>query len=66
MKCQDTQKHKTCNVRNAFSGDSGRYEAFYEYGQVHVWDSIAGYYTTCHSLSPNQVAYVKRMANRDK
>ena len=26
-----------------------------ESGQVRVWDSVAGHYTTCHSLSPSAV-----------
>jgi hypothetical protein len=62
---QRQPEYKICHVRNAFTLLRGRYEAFYEDGQVRVWDSVGGYYTTCHSLTDNQVAYVKRMANRD-
>lgn len=31
-------------------------------GTVRVWDDVAGYYTTCHSLTPEQVATARRMA----
>jgi hypothetical protein len=51
---------KTVNVV-AFGG---RAKAFYENGQAYVWDSVAGHYTTCHSLTANQVAYVRRLADR--
>ena len=34
-------------------------------GVVRVWDSVAGHYTTCHSLSVGQVRYVRaRTAGR--
>lgn len=59
------QEYKICNVRNAFSGCRGTYDAFYEDGQVHVWDSVAGHYTTCHNLTEGQVRYIKSRANRD-
>lgn len=39
--------------------------AYYADGQAHVWDSVAGHYTTCHSLTESQVALVRRLANRD-
>ena len=39
--------------------------AYYADGQAHVWDSVAGHYTTCHSLTESQVARVRRLANRD-
>lgn len=31
-------------------------------GTVRVWDSVAGHWTLCHALSPQQIAYVRRMA----
>ena len=31
-------------------------------GSVLVWDPIASYYTRCHSLTPRQVARVRRLA----
>jgi hypothetical protein len=31
-------------------------------GTVRVWDSVAGHYTTCHSLSPSAVRRIRRMA----
>jgi hypothetical protein len=50
---------KTVYVRNAFKGFRGRYKARINgYGQVCVWDSVAQYYTTCHSLTPAQIRYV--------
>lgn len=39
--------------------------AYYADGQAHVWDSVAGYYTTCHSLTERQIARVRRLASRD-
>lgn len=30
-------------------------------GTVRVFDSVAGHYTTCHSLTPAQVARVRRL-----
>ena len=60
-------EYKICHViDDAFACESGRYEAFYENGQAWVWDSIAGHYTSCHSLTENQVKYVKARANRDR
>lgn len=29
---------------------------------VRVWDSVAGHYTACHSLTPAQIAYACRTA----
>lgn len=49
---------KTVNVRNAFSGLRGTYRATVKNGEVVVWDSIAGHYTTCHSLTAGQIKYV--------
>lgn len=31
-------------------------------GVVRVWDSVARHYTTLHSLTPRQVARVRRLA----
>jgi len=52
---------KMTNVRNAFAGERGTYPAYYEDGQVKVYDSVAGHFTTCHSLTDNQIARVKRL-----
>ena len=38
--------------------------AFYENGQVWVYDTVAGHFTTCHSLTAGQQARVKRLASR--
>ena len=51
-----------CNVRTP----NGKCDAFFKDGQVHVWDSVARHYTTCHNLTSGQVRYVKSRANRDK
>lgn len=32
-------------------------------GTVRVYDSVAGYYTTCHSLSQSAIARIRRLAN---
>jgi hypothetical protein len=31
-------------------------------GTVRVWDSVAGHYTTCHSLTERQYRYCRRNA----
>lgn len=31
-------------------------------GTVRVWDAVAGYYTTCHSLSERNQARVRKLA----
>ena len=31
-------------------------------GTVRVWDSVAGHYTTCHSLSKSAEARIKKLA----
>lgn len=50
-------------VRDAFSTERGRYRAIVaEGGVVLVWDSVAGHYTSLHSLKPSQIAYVRRRA----
>lgn len=33
-------------------------------GTVRVWDSVAGYYTTCHSLSDSACARIRRLARQ--
>ena len=53
---------KTCIVRNAFSGFQGTYRATADAdGTVRVYDSIAGYWTVCHALTPRQEARVRRL-----
>ena len=42
----------------------GMVAAYYEDGRVWVYDSVAGHYTTCHSLTPRQMAMVRRLASR--
>lgn len=34
------------------------------HGVVRVWDSVAGHYTTCHSLTPAQIRYVRGRTQR--
>ena len=31
-------------------------------GTVRVWDSVAGYYTTCHRLSESAIRRIRRLA----
>jgi hypothetical protein len=31
-------------------------------GVVKAWDDVAGHYTVCHSLTPRQSAYLRRLA----
>ena len=38
------------------SSPRASYQLMVEGTSVRVWDSIAGYYTTCHSLSARDIA----------
>jgi hypothetical protein len=49
----------------AFSSDATNqgYRAIVaEDGTVRVWDRVAKHYTTCHSLTPRQIANILRSA----
>jgi len=50
-------------VRNAFKHVRGNYRAVYSGGIVRVYDSVAGYWTGCHDLTPAQCARVRRLAS---
>lgn len=53
----------TVTVRNAFSTERGTYRAIVNAdGSVGVYDSVAGHYTTCHALTPAQIASARRRA----
>lgn len=53
--------NKTIIVRNAFSCERGTYRAVVDAdGTVRVWDSVAGYYTTMHSLTARQMQSARR------
>lgn len=53
----------TVNVNNAF-GTAGTSVAYADaQGVVRVWDSTAGHFTTCHSLTDRQQARVRRLAS---
>ena len=53
----------TITVRNAFTGFKGTFSAKVDTdGTVRVWDSVAGYWTTCHALTAGQIAYARRRA----
>jgi hypothetical protein len=57
--------NKTIKVRcKAFSGEGVREnKVMIEPGRtIRVWDSVAGHYTSCHSLSPSAVRRILRMA----
>jgi hypothetical protein len=57
---------KTVNVRNAFSNEKGTYPAYADkIGVVWVWDAVAGHYTSCHSLTKNQIKRVRQLATKD-
>lgn len=57
----------TVTVRNAFTGFKGTFSARVDAdGTVRVWDSTAGYWTTCHCLTPGQVASARRRAGWTK
>ena len=48
----------------AFSGEGVRTHRVMvdEDGTVRVWDSVAGHYTVCHSLSPRSQRRIARLA----
>lgn len=55
---------KTITARaKAFSGESVKTHKFAidQDGTVRVWDSIAGHYTTCHSLSKSAQTRIRKM-----
>ena len=54
---------KTTTIRaKAFSGEGVRtHRIMIEDGRVLVWDSIAGYYTSCHSLSAATIRRARAM-----
>ncbi len=56
---------KEITVRcKAFSGEGVRENRVMvdEDGTVRVWDSVAGHYTLCHSLSPDSQRRIARLA----
>jgi len=59
------EKFLTVKRGKAFSCDTDKdgYTAMVgEDGQVFAWDSVAGYYTLCHSLTKGQISYIVRNA----
>jgi len=55
----------TSKSGRAFNSDAVNqgYRAIVESdGTVRVWDSVAGSYTTCHSLTPRQIANIRAKA----
>jgi hypothetical protein len=56
---------KQATIRaKAFSGESIRsHDIMIESdGAVLVWDSVAGYYTSCHILSPSAIRRARKLA----
>jgi len=49
----------------AFSGENIRQHKFAvaSDGTVRVWDSIAGHYTTCHSMTPATQRRIRKLAS---
>ena len=47
----------------AFSNEGIRAHRFQIEGEtVRVWDEVAGYFTTCHSLGKSSIRRIRRMA----
>lgn len=59
-----TQSRKIRVRAKAFSGEGVReHECMVGAdGTVRVWDSVAGHYTTCHSLSESAQRRIRRLA----
>jgi len=57
---------KTTTVRKPFSSSRANEtaQAFADADGVWVYDDVAGYFTTCHSLTATQEARVRRLATR--
>lgn len=34
--------------------------------EIRVWDSVAGHYTLCHSLSPSAQRRIRKLAQADR
>lgn len=50
VRCRPWTHEGVCTVRVYLDDD----------GTVHVWDPIAGHYTTCHRLSERTCARIRR------
>jgi hypothetical protein len=60
-----TDRFITVKTGRAFSADppNAGYTAWVtQEGTIYVWDSVAGHYTTCHSLTECQERYCRRNA----
>lgn len=60
-----TKQDQTVTIRaKAFSGEGVREHkcTVASDGTVRVWDSVAGHYTACHSLSESAVRRVRKLA----
>lgn len=58
---------KTTKVQiraRAFNGKLETIKALVAEDGIRVWDSVAGYYTTCHSLSARDQGRIKAAARR--
>lgn len=55
---------KTIEIKaKAFSGEKSKTNKFQVDGDVvRVWDSVAGHYTTCHSLSKTAIQRIRKAA----
>ena len=56
-------KYLTVRTGRAFSCDAdgtGYRARIHADGAVEVYDSLAGHYTTCHSLTSAQIRYIRR------
>jgi hypothetical protein len=60
-----TATQTTVTVRaRAFGGRLETVKCMVEDGTVRVYDSVAGHYTTCHSLSTRDVARIVAKARK--
>ena len=51
----------------AFSGEGMKSHRFQlTHGELRVWDSVAGHYTTCHCLTPGMVRRLAESATRNR
>lgn len=55
---------QTVRVAHPFTSSASCGWASYDGDKVRVWDSIAGYFTTCHNLTPAQERSVRSRLTR--
>ena len=57
-------KQITIKVKGAFGSSRIEAQTFLVEGdEVKIWDDVAGYFSTCHSLSERVLSRIRRLAD---